>query len=143
MRAFLKKEWMEWVRTGRFFLVLLIFALFGIMNPAIAKLTPWMMEALSDSLAKTGIVTTEVTVDAFTSWTQFYKNIPIRVFSHGCDCFRAAWQRHLPAGVSEGNPDSCGDQGIVQKENCGGEIADASFYMDAFLSALLWHYLWI
>ena len=77
MRAFLKKEWMEWVRTGRFFLVLLIFALFGIMNPAIAKLTPWMMEALSDSLAKTGIVTAEVTVDAFTSWTQFYKNIPM------------------------------------------------------------------
>ena len=77
MNAFLKKEWMEWNRTGRSWILMLVFVLFGIMNPALAKLTPWLMEALSDSLADTGLVTTAVQVDAMTSWTQFYKNIPI------------------------------------------------------------------
>lgn len=77
MKAFLKKEWMEWWRTGRFMVLLLIFVLFGIMNPAMAKLTPWLMETISESLADAGFVTTAVSVDAMTSWVQFYKNIPV------------------------------------------------------------------
>ena len=77
MMAFLKKEWMELCRTGRLLILLLIFILFGILNPALAKLTPWLMETLSESLADTGLVTTAVTVDAMTSWAQFYKNIPV------------------------------------------------------------------
>lgn len=77
MSAFLKKEWMELCRTGRLMILLLVFTLFGIMNPALAKLTPWLMETLSESLADTGLVTTSVTVDAMTSWAQFYKNIPV------------------------------------------------------------------
>lgn len=77
MMAFLKKEWMELVRTGKGLILLLIFVVFGIMNPAIAKLTPWMMEMMSDSLASTGLVVGEVAVDAATSWAQFYKNIPM------------------------------------------------------------------
>lgn len=77
MKAFLKKEWMEWSRTGRFFVLLLVFVLLGIMNPATAKLTPWLMKALSESLADTGLMVTEVHVDAMTSWVQFYKNIPM------------------------------------------------------------------
>ena len=77
MRAFLKKEWMELVRTGRLLLLLLIFVLFGIMNPAIAKLTPWMMGIMVEQLAESGLALTAVTVDAMTSWTQFYKNIPM------------------------------------------------------------------
>ncbi len=77
MKAFLKKEWMEWLRTGRLLVLLLVFTLFGIMNPALAKLTPWMMEALSESLAETGIAATGITVDAMVSWAQFYKNFPM------------------------------------------------------------------
>lgn len=68
---------MELCRTGRLLILLLIFILFGILNPALAKLTPWLMETLSESLADTGLVTTAVTVDAMTSWAQFYKNIPV------------------------------------------------------------------
>lgn len=75
--AFWKKEWMELVRSGKFFILLLISALFGLMNPAIAKLTPWLMETMADSLQDTGLKVTEVTVDAMTSWTQFYKNVPM------------------------------------------------------------------
>jgi ABC-2 type transport system permease protein len=75
--AFLKKEGLEQLRTGRLLVLLILFALFGILNPAIAKLTPWMLQTLSGSMAESGIVVTNVTVDALTSWTQFYKNLPI------------------------------------------------------------------
>lgn len=75
--AFLKKENMELKRTGRLLILLIVFILFGIMNPAIAKITPWMMETLADSLKESGLAVTEVVIDAMTSWTQFYKNIPM------------------------------------------------------------------
>lgn len=75
--AFLQKEWMELFRTGRMLLLLLVFVLFGIMNPAIAKLTPWLMETMADSLEGAGLSVETVAVDAMTSWTQFYKNIPM------------------------------------------------------------------
>ncbi len=84
MRAFLaftKKEWLDLIRTGKFALLLILFALFGILNPAVAKLTPWMLETLSDSLGDLGLTMSEVTVDALTSWTQFYKNIPMGLLS--------------------------------------------------------------
>lgn len=80
MRAFLaftKKEGVELIRTGRLAILLVLFSLFGIMNPAVAKLTPWMMEMMADSLKETGLTVAAVKVDAMTSWTQFYKNIPI------------------------------------------------------------------
>lgn len=77
MRAFLRKEWVELCRTGRLLILLLIFTLLGIMNPALAKLTPWLMETVSESHADAGFIITAVTVDAMTSWGQFYKNIPI------------------------------------------------------------------
>lgn len=75
--AFLKKEGIERLRGGHILILGVLFVLFGIMNPAIAKLTPWMMELLSDTLAESGMVVSGVSVDALTSWTQFYKNIPI------------------------------------------------------------------
>ena len=74
--AFSKKECLEVWRTGKFLILLLVFVLFGIMNPAIAKLTPWMMEQFATSLEESGLIVTEVTVTAMTSWTQFYKNVP-------------------------------------------------------------------
>lgn len=80
MRAFLaftKKEWLELFRTGRLAILLVLFSLFGIMNPAVAKLTPWMTEMMAESLKENGFTVTTVKVDAMTSWTQFYKNIPI------------------------------------------------------------------
>lgn len=79
LTAFFKKEYMEAMRGGKFPVLVIVFLLFGIMNPAMAKLTPWIMETVSDSLAKTGLTVTEVEVDAMTSWTQYYKNIPVAV----------------------------------------------------------------
>ena len=79
--AFMKKECLETVRTGKIIMLILLFVLFGIMNPAIAKLTPWMMEMMSDTIAESGLVVTDVQVDAMTSWTQFFKNIPVALIA--------------------------------------------------------------
>lgn len=75
--AFFKKELLESARGGRLWILLALFVAFGIMNPVIAKLTPWLMETLSEDLASNGMAVTAVTVDALTSWTQFFKNIPM------------------------------------------------------------------
>lgn len=74
--AFTKKELIEVTRTGKLLLLTILFILFGIMNPAVAKLTPWLMKTMSQSLADTGLAITEVKVDAMSSWAQFYKNVP-------------------------------------------------------------------
>lgn len=75
--AFMGKEFTEVVRTGKLVILVILFLLFGVMNPAIAKMTPWLMEMMSESLGDAGLTVTEVKVDALTSWTQFYKNLPI------------------------------------------------------------------
>lgn len=79
--AFIKKEYLEAARTGKLIILVLLFLLFGIMNPAIAKLTPWMAEMLADTMAESGFLFTEIQVDAMTSWTQFFKNIPIALIA--------------------------------------------------------------
>jgi len=85
--AFLKKELLESVRSSKFLILGALFLAFGIMNPMIAKLTPWLMETLSKELAESGMTITAVSVDALTSWTQFFKNIPMAlivfVFMYG------------------------------------------------------------
>ncbi len=73
--ALCRKELLEYIRKGRFTILLIIFMLFGVMNPAMAKLTPWFMKSMSDTLAESGLVVKEITVDAMTSWSQFFKNI--------------------------------------------------------------------
>ena len=80
MRSFIalvKKEFLESIRSRKLLILGLLFFLFGVMNPAIAKLTPWLMEITSESLASAGMTVGEVTVNALTSWTQFFKNIPM------------------------------------------------------------------
>lgn len=79
--SFMKKEFFEAARTGKLIILLLLFTLFGIMNPAIAKLTPWMMEMYADTMADSGFIITSVQVDAMTSWAQFFKNIPIALIA--------------------------------------------------------------
>lgn len=75
--AFTKKEIKDQLRSNRVLVLGIIFIIFGIMNPAIAKLTPWLFEKMSDSLAESGIQVGKVTVDALMSWEQFFKNIPM------------------------------------------------------------------
>lgn len=75
--AFLKKEYLEVARTGKLLILVLLFMIFGITSPLIAKLTPWLAELYADTMAESGFLVTNIQVDAMTSWTQFFKNIPI------------------------------------------------------------------
>ena len=68
---------MEQLRSGRALMTLALFVLLGIMDPAVAKLTPWLLEIMADSLAESGMIVTDVTVSAMDSWVQFFKNMPI------------------------------------------------------------------
>lgn len=75
--GFTKKECMELRRTGKLWIVLILFFVFGMMNPGIAKLTPWLFEMMSDTLAEQGIVVNSVEISELTSWNQFYENISL------------------------------------------------------------------
>lgn len=77
MSVLIKKELTEQLRSGKLFILGMLFTLFGIMNPAIAKLTPWLLEMMSESLAASGMTVSSVSVGAADSWMQFFKNIPI------------------------------------------------------------------
>lgn len=79
--AFMKKEIMEQIRSGKVMILGILFVMFGVMNPAVAKLTPWLMEMFAESLEGSGIIITEVTVTALDSWMQFYKNIPMALIA--------------------------------------------------------------
>ena len=75
--TFVKKEITEQIRSGRLLIILALFFLLGVMNPLVAKLTPWLLETLSDSMAESGMTVTLVKISAMDSWVQFFKNMPI------------------------------------------------------------------
>lgn len=75
--AFMKKEVLEQIRSGKVIILGLLFTLFGIMNPAIAKLTPWIVESMAETMAASGMTITAVTITAMDSWVQFFKNVPM------------------------------------------------------------------
>ena len=79
--AFVKKEITEQIRSCKLMIIGILFVLFGIMNPAIAKLTPWLLEIMSDALAESGMTITDTTVTAMDSWVQFFKNIPMALIA--------------------------------------------------------------
>ena len=69
--VFFKKELLEYNRTYKLLILLLVFLILGIMNPLTAKLTP-------DLLAKfmpEGVSITLPEPSSLDSWAQFYKNV--------------------------------------------------------------------
>ncbi len=75
--AFTKKELTAQLRSAKLFILLGIFLFLGIMNPAIAKLTPWLLESMSESLKASGFNIQAVPATVFDSWMQFFKNAPM------------------------------------------------------------------
>ncbi|MBE5964698.1 MAG: ABC transporter permease [Lachnospira sp.] len=75
--AFIKKECLEQLRLSKLVILGVVFLILGIMSPAIAKLTPWLLKTMSESMAESGMVVTAVEVDASSSWLQFFKNAPM------------------------------------------------------------------
>lgn len=70
---FLKKEWMETVRTNKLLILTCIFLVFGIINPAAAKLMPQIMEMAMNDYGIADLGTIEIT--DYDSWAQFFKNV--------------------------------------------------------------------
>lgn len=69
--AFLKKEALEYVRTYRLFILLMVFLVLGFLNPITAKYTPVLMsQILPDGMQ---MELPEPTV--FDTWAQFFKNV--------------------------------------------------------------------
>ena len=77
MITFIKKEFIEQVRSRRLLILVLLFVFFGVLNPMTAMLTPYLLELMSESLEGSGIIIDEVKVSAFDSWIQFFKNLPL------------------------------------------------------------------
>ena len=103
--AFIKKETMEQFRSGRLMILGILFVLLGVMNPAVAKITPWLLEILADSLAESGMTVTPVTVSAMDSWVQFFKS-----YATWIDCLCFASKQHLHQGISIGHVGSVFNQ---------------------------------
>lgn len=74
MSAFLKKEILSHIRNGQFVILVIVFMLFGILNPATAKLTPKLLELAKDSLASSGLEIHAMKITALDAWLQFFKN---------------------------------------------------------------------
>lgn len=77
MFTFIKKEIIEKLRTGKLVIFMIISVLFGILNPAIAKLTPYLLEKFADS--EQGVKITMDTDGALMAWQQFGKNMPMLI----------------------------------------------------------------
>ena len=69
--AFLKKEWMENIRTYRLMIVFLVFVLFGISSPLMAKFLPDLIGAMDMN----GIQLTLPEPSALDCYAQFFQNI--------------------------------------------------------------------
>ncbi len=81
--AFTKKEITALVRSAKLWIVLGVFFLFGLMNPGITVITPWMLEVMKDVLLESGMTITVTSVNAIDSWLQFYSNISMAMIVFG------------------------------------------------------------
>lgn len=81
--AFIKKELLGQVRSAKLWIVLGVFALFGLMNPGLTFLTPMMLEAMQDVLAESGMNITITDVNALDSWAEFFSNISMALIVFG------------------------------------------------------------
>lgn len=77
MKTFIKKEFLEQIRSHRLLILIAVFFLLGILNPFTALITPWLLESLSETLEGSGIIVEDTIITALDSWMQFFKNLPI------------------------------------------------------------------
>lgn len=68
--VFFRKELMEYARTYKLLIILVVFTIFGMTNPLIAKLTPELLAGVMPE----GMSITIPEPTALDSWAQFFKN---------------------------------------------------------------------
>lgn len=69
--AFTRKEFLEGIRTYKAIIFLVVFMMFGFMNPLMAKLIPEIMAGMVTD----GMTITLADPTALDSWLQFFKNV--------------------------------------------------------------------
>lgn len=69
--AFIKKEWIELVRSYKLYILLTVFFIFGMLSVFTAKFMPQLMDALLPE----GMVLNLPDPTALDAWAQFFKNI--------------------------------------------------------------------
>lgn len=69
--AFIKKEFLEQLRSYKILILLAVLILFGMTSPLLAKMTPELLKSFSGS----GITITLPEVTTTDAWAQFFKNI--------------------------------------------------------------------
>ncbi len=69
--SFMKKEWIEQIRTYKLFILLVVFFIFGMISPLTAKLMPKLLNQFSIE----GMTITLSEPSAIDSYTQFFKNL--------------------------------------------------------------------
>jgi ABC-2 type transport system permease protein len=72
LRLLLRKELLEQVRTMRLFIVMIVFALFGLISPLTAKYLPDIVKALAGNQLALPVIPTPTVADAV---DQFLKNL--------------------------------------------------------------------
>lgn len=79
--TFFKKELMSQMRTKKIMILAIVFGFFGIFNPLTAKVTPILIDFLSESLDGSGINISLPEVTALDSWMQFFSNLLILIIA--------------------------------------------------------------
>lgn len=69
--AFVKKEWMEYIRTYKLLILVCVFFFFGMTSPFLAKITPEMLKSM-DLQGMTINIPDATALDAY---SQFFKNV--------------------------------------------------------------------
>ena len=75
--SFMKKEWLYQLRSSKLVSIGIIFVMLGMLSPAIAKLTPDLLDLLTETQGSSSMTITVGEVTALDSWMQFFKNIPM------------------------------------------------------------------
>ena len=75
--AFTKKEMIAQLRSAKLYILLGVFFVCGLLNPIATKLTPLLLELMSETLAESGMNITLIEVSAIDSWTEFFANMPV------------------------------------------------------------------
>lgn len=130
--AFAKKELKENWRTGKIITLSALTVIFGIMNPLLAKLTPYLVQAMSTTLAESGISVQKITVDATTSWTQFYKK-----YSDAVDFLSSFIQRDIDKRIPKRNNHQLADKRDEAMEDISVEMDHGYTILECQLLVLL------
>jgi len=119
LRAMMKKELFEQLKTHRLVVMLLLFTLVGVLSPAFAKMTPWLLDLVSGDMAETGIQIGNLEVTSLSDFIRRYPDFRI-----------PAW-----------NTDYSSVQRIETPQHPAAEILCPASDLDIWVSDQLWHHL--